>query len=131
MARVRRPQVAGFTLIEVMVALAVISIAFSDVLKSVNSTVHNGMYLRDRTFAHWVALNEVGRIQVRQEWLAPGATEGTSQMAGQEWRWSVTVQDTPDPAVRRIEIAVRADPATREALSTLVGYLARPAGPAS
>lgn len=125
------PRARGFTLIEIMVALAVLAIALAAVLKGVSAHVNNAVYLRDRTLAHWVALNKLTEMQVKRDWPAAGATQGTSLMAGHEWHWTVTVQDTPDPSVRRVDVAVRADPAARSALTTLVGYLARPQGPVS
>ena len=118
----------GFTLIEIMVALAVLAIALAAVLQGISAHVNNAGYLRDRTLAHWVALNKLTEMQVKRDWPAAGASQGTSLMAGHEWRWTATVQDTPDPAVRRVDVAVRADPAARNALTTLVGYLARPEG---
>ena len=121
----------GFTLIEIMVALAVLTIALAAVLKGINSHVNNAAYLRDRTLAHWVALNKITEMQVKRDWPAAGATQGSSLMAGHEWRWTATVKETPDASVRRVDVAVRADPAARSALTTLVGYLARPEGPVS
>lgn len=126
-----KPHARGFTLIEIMVALAVLAIALAAVLQGISAHVNNAAYLRDRTLAHWVALNKLTEMQVRRDWPASGATQGTSLMAGHEWRWTATVQDTPDPSVRRVDVAVRADPAARSALTTLVGYLARPEGPVS
>ncbi len=65
------------------------------------------------------------------DWPAGGATQGTRLMAGKGWDWTGTVQYTPDPSVPTVDVAVRADPAARGALTTLVGYLARPQGPVS
>lgn len=127
--RMRRGR--GFTLIEVMVALAVLAIALAAVLKGISAHVGNAAYLRERTLAHWVALNKISEMQVKRDWPAPGAADGSSLMAGHEWRWTVTVQDTPDPSVRRLDVAVKGDAAAHEALTTVVGYLARPQGPAS
>lgn len=119
----------GFTLIEIMVALAVLAIALAAVLQGISAHVNNAAYLRDRTLAHWVALNKLTEMQVKREWPAAGSTQGANLMAAHEWQWTVTVQDTPDAAVRRVDVAVRSDPAAQGALTTLVGYLARPEGP--
>ncbi len=119
----------GFTLIEVMVALAVLAIALSAIVKGVSQHTSNLIYLRERTFAHWVAMNKIAELQIRRDWPAPGATQGTAQMAGREWHWTVTIKDTPDADVRRLEVEVSAGKETGQALGHLLGYLGKPQTP--
>jgi general secretion pathway protein I len=120
----------GFTLIEVMVALAVLAIALSAVTKGVSQNTANLAYLRDRTLAHWVAMNKIAELQIRRDWPGPGATQGTSDMAGREWQWMATVKDTPDADVRLLEVEVSAKTSagrdSQPPLTHLLGYLGKP-----
>ena len=54
----------GFTLLEVLVALAVIAIALASIIKAVGTGAANASYLRDKTFAHWVAANRLAQMQI-------------------------------------------------------------------
>lgn len=114
----------GFTLIEVMVALAVLAIALSAVTKGVSQNSANLAYLRDRTLAHWVAMNKIAEMQVRRDWPGPGNLQGASEMAGREWRWTVTVKETPDADVRLLQVDVSAG--KDDKLASLLGYLGKP-----
>ena len=90
-------QSRGFTLLEVLVALAVIAIPLLAVMESVTTNVSNAAYLRDRTFAHWVAMNQVTEQQLSPQWPAPGQTEDQVLMSGRTWYWKMTVKVTDDP----------------------------------
>lgn len=117
---------AGFTLIEILVALAVLAIAVAAVVAAVSGHVNNAAYLRDRTLAHWVAMNKVAELQVAKDWPAPGAQHGESLMATQEWLWQVNVSTTEDPDVLRLDVDVLANKEQKQALATMVAYVGRP-----
>jgi general secretion pathway protein I len=119
---------AGFTLVEILVALAILAIAVAAVVTAVSANVSNAAYLRDRTLAHWVAMNKVAEMQVSGDWPAPGTKHGDSLMAAQEWSWQITVSTTDDSDVRRLDVNVYADKDHKDTLATLVAYLGRPTG---
>lgn len=116
----------GFTLIEVLVALAVIAIALTAVMQSFGQGVDTTIALRERTIAHWIAQNRLATHHVAHSWPSPDTSDGTVEMAGREWRWREVVATTPDADIRRIEIEIRAAP-DREALTRLIGFLPKPA----
>ena len=122
---------AGFTLIEILVALAILAIAVSAVVAAVSGHVSNAAYLRDRTLAHWVAMNKVAELQVGGDWPAPGTQEGDSLMAAQEWSWQVKVSATDDADVRRLDVNVFADKEHRDSLASMVAYVGRSAASAA
>lgn len=99
---------AGFTLIEVIVALAVLAFALGAVISGMGRYADNAASLRERTFALWVAHNRLTEIDLQPVWPATGKSDGDAEMAGIEWRWFVTVSETPDPDVRRVDIRVQA-----------------------
>ena len=98
----------GFTLIEVIVALAVLAFAMGAVISGMARYADNAASLRERTIALWVAHNRLTEIDLEPAWPATGKSDGDAEMAGIEWRWFATVSETPDPDVRRIDITVRA-----------------------
>lgn len=120
-----RPNRGGFTLVEVLVALAVIAIALTAVMTNVGQGVNTTIALRERTIAMWVAKNRLATHYATNTWPSPDATDGVAEMAGHQWRWREQVATTPDADIRRIEIEVRSAP-EREVLARLVGFLAKP-----
>ncbi len=121
-----RKTVAGFTLIEILVALAVLAIALAAVMRAIGQNIDTSVALRDRTMALWVAQNRLALHQLQHDWPAADTTEGDTEMAGRDWHWRQQVAATPDPDLRRIEIDVRAAPNGKEVLAHLVGFLRRP-----
>lgn len=115
----------GFTLVEVLVALAVIAVALTALMHSFGQSVDTTLALRERTAALWVAQNRLAMHYTVRDWPTPDTTEGTTDMAGREWHWRERVATTPDAEVRRVEIEVRVAPG-REAAAHLIGFLARP-----
>ncbi len=124
-------RVGGFTLIEILVALAVIATAVAAVVAAVSAFVNNAGYLRDRTLAHWVVMNKVAELQVSGEWPNPSVLHGESLMADHVWSWEVKVSTTDDPDVRRLDVTAYADKRRENALADAVAYLGKPAQPVS
>lgn len=116
----------GFTLLEVLVALAVIAIPLLALMESITTNVSNAAYLRDRTIAHWVAMNQVAEQQLEPQWPAPGQTQDQVPMAGRTWYWKMTVRVTNDPDIRRLDVEVRARKDDKQPLESLVAYVERP-----
>jgi general secretion pathway protein I len=117
----------GFTLLEVLVALAVLAIAMAALVQAAASYTGNAAYLRDRTFAHWVAMNQVVEVQVAKDWPGIGSRTGSSLMGGHEWFWRRSVSGTDDPDLRRIEVDVYFDSASDSTLEHLVAFVGKPA----
>ncbi|MBE9561232.1 MAG: type II secretion system minor pseudopilin GspI [Proteobacteria bacterium] len=112
----------GFTLLEVLVALAILAIAMSAIIKVTSENAENASYLRDKTLAHWVAMNVLTEIQVRKEWPSIGRKEGIVKMAERKWYWFLKVSTTVDNELRRLEIKVYLNK-EEEALTALVGFI--------
>lgn len=128
--RVTRSSVSkghGFTLLEVLIAVAVVSIALVAIISETSRDVRNAALLRDRSIAQWVAMNKVTEWTVNQEWLSSGKQKGDSAMAGRDWFWQVDVIDTDDKDVRRLDISVMRLRDDEEPLIKLIAYLGRPA----
>jgi general secretion pathway protein I len=98
----------GFTLIEVIVAVAVLAFAMGALITGMARYADNAAYLREKTVALWVAHNRLTEIDLEPVWPTVGKSDGDAEEAGIKWRWFVEVADTPDPEVRRINIRVQA-----------------------
>lgn len=117
----------GFTLLEVMVALAVVAIALSALVKGGSQSAATAAHLRDKSLAHWVAMNRVAELQLQKQWPAPGESRGDEEMAGRRWHTLARVSTTEDPDIRRLEVEVRASEAKEAAVvERLLAFLPRP-----
>lgn len=113
----------GFTLIEVLVALAVLAIALAAVMRAMSQAVDTTVSLREHNVALWVAQNRLAEHEMRQDWPAADTINGETEMGGEKWYWREQVSATPEPKMRRMEITVRRSPDSKDARAKLVGYL--------
>lgn len=116
----------GFTLLEVLVAVAVLGIALVAVLASAGQSLRGAAGLRERTLAHWVALNELAEIRLSGQWPDTGESDGDSELAGRQWRWELTVNTTQDEDLRRLDIRVALADAPDETITVTTGFMGRP-----
>ena len=107
--RVRLPcaHCGAFTLLEVLVALAIVAIGMAAVLGALSSSVGTITYLRDKTFAQWVALNRIATLRLSGQLQATGNSDGDIDFAGRSWHWRQEVTATEVPGVVRIDVRVR------------------------
>jgi general secretion pathway protein I len=96
----------GFTLVEVLVALAIFSLAAMALLRLQGAALATTARLDDKAMAAIVAQNRAVEVQVAPLAPAFGASAGSETNAGRQWRWTQDVQRTPDPRLQRIEIKV-------------------------
>ena len=80
--RGRTARYAGFTLLEVLVALAVLAIGLGAIITAAGQSAGNVSYLRDRTLAAWVAENKLNELLLAQAWPKLSNIQGTAVMAG-------------------------------------------------
>ena len=113
----------GFTLIEVLAALVIVALGMLGVIQAVTQTARNGTYLRDKTLAHWIAMNVITERRLLPS--PPDVSESTEdvEFAGQRWRWTMNVTQTEVESLRRMDVSVRpADRPDSEALVTVTGF---------
>jgi general secretion pathway protein I len=116
----------GFTLVEVLVALAIVSIALLAALRAAGQATAAVGELRLRLLAGWVAENRLAEHRARGDWLAPGIGRGTQSQGGVEFAWREEVIATPNPAFRRVDVFVSAPAEQARALARLTGFVVRP-----
>jgi general secretion pathway protein I len=97
----------GFTLIEVLVALAIVVIGMSALLGAMTSAADTSIYLRDKMFAEWIALNRVEEVRLQFRKPGKGKSDGEVEYAGRKWRWEQEVIETEVPGLLRVDVKVR------------------------
>jgi len=115
----------GMTLIEVLVALVIIAVALAAAIRSTNAGVANTDYLKQRSIAHWVAMNESVELELTGD-LVEGESTQDRSMAGYDWQVQTRIRATSDRDVLRGEISVAAEDDPESILSTVEIYVGRP-----
>lgn len=112
----------GFTLLEVMVALAILAITLAALTKASTENSANTAYLRDMTFAHWVAMNKAAELEITPSWPAQHS-KGISRLAQRDWHWTLSTENTEDTNIRRYTLEVRYDSSDENPVTSLTGFL--------
>ena len=117
---------AGFTLVEVLVALAIVSIALMAALRAAGQGTSAVSELRVRMLAGWVAENRRAEHRARGDWLPLGIARGTESQGGVELAWREEVIATPNSAFRRVDVFVSQPAQESRSLARLTGFVAQP-----
>ena len=123
-----RAGVGGFTLIEVLVALAIVSVALLAALRAAGQGTQNAHELRLRLLASWVAQDTLAEHRARGDWLAPGIHRGARRQGGLDFSWREEVTPTPHAAFRRVDVTVYSGGDDSRALARLTGFVVQPPG---
>ncbi|MDP2144732.1 MAG: type II secretion system minor pseudopilin GspI [Gallionella sp.] len=113
----------GFTLIEVLVALAIISIALLASLRIAGGGANSAGELRARVLAGWVAENILAEQRARGVWLPLGMQRGIESQGGIAFVWREEVIDTPNSSFRRVDIRVYTASDESHTLAHLIGFV--------
>jgi len=119
----RQVRHAGFTLIEVLAALVIVALGMLGVIEAVTQAARNGTYLREKTLAHWIAMNVITERRLQGSQVEVGETSGDLEFANQDWHWTLRVTQTQVESMRRMEVSVRAAEARDgTSLATATGF---------
>jgi general secretion pathway protein I len=97
----------GFTLIEVLVALAIVAIGMTALMSALTSSASTTVYMRDKTLAEWVALNQIEAVRLATQRPTKGETDGDAEMGGRKWKWHQEVMETDVKGIMRIDVSVK------------------------
>ena len=124
--KVRRTD--GFTLIEVMVALVIVSIALASMTVTMGGMLNNATTLRERTYASWIAQNKIVEYRLANEVPETGTTSGEVDYAGATWEWEADVQETGVENLLRIDVSV-GFAGSNEVIRVVTGFVGEPVLP--
>ena len=115
----------AFTLLEVMVALAIVAIALLAALRVAGQAASGATDMRMRMLAGWVAGNRLAEHRARRDFPPPGIAEGVAVQAGIAFQWREEVTPMQSPAFRRVDVMVFAPSGEEPALARLSGFVTR------
>ncbi len=105
----KHPSLArGFTLLEVLIALAIVAMSVGALLGTVTSSASNVIYLKDKTLAEWVALNRLTEVRIDKNMPDEGKRNGNSVLGGMRWEWEEEVVELPVKGMLRIDVRAHA-----------------------
>lgn len=123
-----RRRAAGFTLLEVMVALGIAALSLTAVTAAMSQMVDAANSMRERTYASWIAQNKIAELRLSN--IVPEVSEdsGEVEYAGLEWTWRSTISETGVENLYRVDVAVSfAD--SEAVIRTVTGFIGEPGVP--
>ena len=116
----------GFTLLEVIVALGIVSVGILAVSQAMVSHVGNVAKIEQRMTGFWIASNRFETLRIHKTEPVIGEVTGTEQMAGRTWYYRETTKTTADPDLFMVNIRVFLDEAGEQEAGSMLGYLLKP-----
>lgn len=104
--RLSKNKQSGLTLIEVLIALAIVSIALTAIIKATAENIRATSYLQKKAFAQWLAQNQLNEVLAGLYQLPTTCHPETVQMLNQQWYWCGMQTATPNQNIKKISIKV-------------------------
>jgi len=120
-----RADARGFTLLEIIISLAIAALGIAAVAKATGSAATVAAQTRERMVAVWVAGNRLSELRIQREWPELGARDTQATMGGRSWYVTRVVAETDNEAMRRVEIEVYLDSERTSREYALHGYVSR------
>lgn len=118
----------GFTLIEVLVALLIVSIALTSMSVTMGGMLNNATTLRDRTYASWIAQNKIIEYRLAGEVPEVGTSSGEVEYANAIWDWEAEVLETGVENLLRVDVSV-GFAGSNEVVRVVTGFIGEPIAP--
>ena len=128
MIRNRSERIAGFTLVEVMVALAIAGLSLAAVAASISQMVDAGSAMQERTYASWIAQNKIAEMRLANVLAEVSTTSGEVEYAALEWAWRATISETGVENLFRVDVEV-SYAGSDEVIRTVSGFIGEPGVP--
>jgi general secretion pathway protein I len=118
----------GFTLIEVLVALAVVSISLVAIAGEMIQMIDGANTMRDRTYASWIAHNKIAEMRLANVVPKVSTSSGEVNYANTEWAWRAVVSETGVPNLYRVDVTI-SFPGQEPLMRAVTGFIGEPVPP--
>ena len=115
----------GFTLLEVMVALAIVALSLTAVAASMNQMIGSATAMQERTYASWIAQNKIAEMRLANVMPEVRTTSGEVEFGNTRWIWRAVVSETGVANFRRIDVTVSNENDEYE-IRTVTGFIGEP-----
>jgi len=119
---------SGFTLLELLVAMAIFATAGLAIMQSSSAHIRNLSQLDDLTIASYIADNQMQLAMLDKEWPGKEKSQGEVKMANRDWLWQQQVSKLADEDLRLVQISVSLAESTEQVLYQLQSYRGKPGG---
>ena len=96
----------GFTLIEVLVALAIVAMALATGVKAAGALTRNAQRVADVSAAQWCADNQLANLKLARQFPGIGDSDFVCEQLGRSFKGQLRVRPTPNPNFRRVDAAI-------------------------
>lgn len=101
---------SGFTLVEVLIALAILAIALPALMVNISAQINGFGHMRDKSAAHWVAMNKMTELRLQNEYrqhLPKDRQRGDVELMGRDWYWEIDTEQTENKQLLQVTVQVR------------------------
>jgi general secretion pathway protein I len=124
-ARVHRER--GFTLLEVIVALGIVSLVIIAIFEQMALTTRTATALREAALASWVGQNQIAEFRLGETFPEVSEFNGEVEYANTRWRWQAVVSETGVEDLRRVDVDVALAERPDNVIRSVSGFLTPPA----
>ncbi len=115
---------AGFTLLEILVAMVILAVAGVAIVSSSSNHIQNQSVLKKNLFTQWVASNRLAEIKLERKWPIENNKRGSMELAGEEFYWQQNVLKTNDKNMVKVDVAVYENEDYQSSVLSLGTYIA-------
>lgn len=119
----------GFTLLEVLIALAIFATAGAAILQASASHLRAVAQLEELTLASMIANNQLQQAQLNRSWPPRELEQGEVSLGNRDWQWQLRAVTVPDQDLRELQISVRLSEQPEQVVYQLKTYIGRPDAP--
>ena len=119
---------AGFTFLEVLIALMVVAVSLAAIAGEMVQMVDAASTMQKRTYASWIAHNKIAEMRLANVIPDVSASSGEVDYAGQEWAWRAVVSETGVANLYRVDVTI-SFPGGEPIMRPVTGFIGEPVPP--